>query len=158
MGYLVGNALLALVKVILFSCYKILSVVECLKVFIWKKNGIVKPKWKFCHLWHDCASCWRLWILFGSPIQKMIKDAFRKADDMAQEVLEGFKDKASCSPVSNVSREARKPPNNGFSDSSGWSWNRNMNCGLGEERGTGRHLWRQSHVWPRPSTATKRSF
>lgn len=78
-----------------------------------------------------CVSCWTLWILFGSPVQRMIKDAFRKADDMAQEVLVDFKDKASCSPVLQcLSREGRKPRNNGFGDSSGWSWSRNMNCGL----------------------------
>lgn len=65
----------------------------------------------------------------------MIKDAFRKADDMAQEVLEGFKDNASCSTGSSVSREGRKPRNNGFADSGGWSCSRNMNCGFEGERG-----------------------
>lgn len=37
----------------------------------------------------------------------------------------------------------RKPHNNGFGDSSGWSWSRNMNCGFwggGVGGGTGRHL------------------
>lgn len=88
----------------------------------------------------------------------MIKDAFRKTDDMAQEVLEGFKDKASCSPVPSVSREGRKPRNNGFGDSSGWSWSRNMNCGLGEERGLagicdGSLMFGRGHL-----LQTKRSF
>lgn len=135
------------------SCSKWALALDCLPALI----GPVKLKCKFCRLWHDCVSCRRLWILFGSSIQRMIKDAFRKADDMAQEVSQGFKDKGSCSPVSSVSREGRKPHNNGFGDSSGWSWSRNMNCGFWGG-GTGRHLWRQSHVRPRPSTANKKSF